>query len=90
MDSAGTTSPMAAQSNATTALWTVKDVARFLARSERWVFRQLKRPETEPGSIPHYRLVDGAPRFSPQEIEDWVKAGCPPAATLRSWKGKAD
>ena len=67
----------------TTALWPVRDVARFLARSERWIFRQLKRPDTEPGSIPHYRLSDGAPRFDPEEIRAWVREGCPPAGMFR-------
>ena len=67
-------------------LWTVRDLARFLARSERWVFRQLKRLETEPGSIPHYRLADGAPRFDPEEVRAWVREGCPPAGTFRSRK----
>ena len=71
--------------NAEDRLWTVRDAARFLARSERWIFRQLKRPDTEPGSIPYYRLADGAPRFDPEEIREWVKVGCPPAGTFRSW-----
>lgn len=71
------------------AMWTIKDVARFLARSERWVARALRRLDTDPGSLPHYRLPGGAPRFDPTEVEAWFRGGCPPAATFRSWAMKA-
>ena len=70
-------------------LWTIKDVARYLARSERWVARALRRSDADPGSLPHYRLPGGAPRFDPAEVEEWFHAGCPPVATFRSWDQKA-
>jgi hypothetical protein len=71
------------------ALWLVKDLARYLGRSPRWISYALCRADTEPGSIPHLRLPGGAPRFDPAEIEKWVREGCPPAATFRSWHKKA-
>lgn len=52
-------------------LWDVKDVAKFLKRSERWVFGRLSE-----GSIPHVRLGT-APRFIPSKIRSWVEDGCP-------------
>ena len=67
-------------------LWTLKDLARYLARSERWVSNALRRQEAELGSIPHRRLPGGAPRFEPEEIREWVKQGCPPIAQFRDWQ----
>ena len=52
-------------------LWDVKDVAKFLKRSERWVYGQLS-----DNAIPHVRL-GVAPRFLPDKIRAWVEAGCP-------------
>jgi len=69
-------------------LWTVKDLIKYLARSERWIRTALRRQDADPGSIPHYRLPGGAPRFDPGEIESWVKSGCPPTETFRTWKSK--
>jgi hypothetical protein len=73
-------------------LWTVSNAARFLARSERWVWDALSQDPEKPGSIPFIRIPGGrgsrghgSPRFVPTEIIQWVAAGCPPAATFRSW-----
>ena len=66
-------------------LWRVRDLARYLGRSERWIWTALRRPETEPGSLPCRRLPGGSPRFDPREVEAWVLAGCPPVATFRGW-----
>ena len=71
----------------TPSLWTVRDVANFLVRSERWVWTALRYQETEEGSIPCHRLPGGSPRFDAHEIEEWVKSGCPPVATFKSWQG---
>ncbi|GEM_PF-5005336 len=70
----------------TDALWRIRDLARYLARSERWISDALRREETTIGSIPVLRLPGGAPRFDPEEIQAWVKAGCPPVATFRHWQ----
>jgi hypothetical protein len=77
----------------TDALWTVKEVADYLRRSPRWVQKALTYRPENPGSIPHFRLgavnsKKRAPRFDPEDIRAWVKAGCPPAATFLSWKKK--
>ena len=85
MPDPASSSPPAAQEP----LWTIKDVARYLARSERWIARALRRADTDPGSLPHYRLPGGAPRFNPVEVEEWLRSGCPPMATFRSWDRKA-
>ncbi len=69
-------------------LWTASEVAKFLHRSQRWIYTCLARPGDHPGSIPHYRLPGGAPRFHPPEILDWVREGCPPAGTFRAWHRK--
>lgn len=68
-------------------LWSVAVLARYLGRSQRWVWAQLGRPETEPGSIPH-RRIGKAPRFIPEEIQRWVDAGCPPVVQLQTWRGR--
>jgi hypothetical protein len=39
----------------------------------------------EPGSIPHSRVGD-TPRFVPEDIREWVRVGCPPAATFAEWQ----
>lgn len=65
------------------ALWRIKDLARHLGRSPRWISYALCRVETEPGSIPHLRLHGGDPRFDPIEIAAWTRAGCPPVAVFR-------
>jgi hypothetical protein len=68
----------------TTTLWTIAEVAAFLQRSIRWVRYTLRRPDSEQGSIPHLTLPGrGGTRFVPGEIEDWVRAGCPPARVFR-------
>ncbi|MFH1023796.1 MAG: hypothetical protein V1809_10470 [Planctomycetota bacterium] len=72
--------------NESNGLWTVLEVAKYLGRSPRWIWSNLRRPETETGSIPHYRLPGGgrpAPRFDPGEVVGWVRAGCPPVSVFR-------
>lgn len=66
------------------ALWTVKECAAFLRRSPRWVWSALTYQPTEAGSIPHVR-IGASPRFFPDDIAAWVRAGCPPAATFAKW-----
>ncbi len=68
-------------------LWSVPEVARYLKRSQRWVWSQLGRQASEAGSIPH-RRIGKAPRFFPEEIRRWVDAGCPPVAQLQTWRGR--
>ena len=74
-------------------LWTVTDAARFLHRSERWLYGALAQDPNKPGSVPFIRIPggrgsrgQGSPRFLPADIVAWVSAGCPPAAVFRSWQ----
>ena len=74
-------------------LWTVRDVARFLARSEGWIWGALSADPQKPGSLPFIRIPggrgsrgQGSPRFVAAEIQTWVASGCPPAAVFRSWQ----
>ena len=74
-------------------LWTVRDVARFLARSERWIWDSLSADPAKPGSLPFIRIPggrgcrgEGSPRFVAADIQFWVASGCPPAAVFRSWQ----
>jgi hypothetical protein len=65
-------------------LWTIKECAAYLRRSRRWLWSALTfRPE-QLGSIPHVR-IGASPRFFPEDIAAWVRAGCPPAATFAEW-----
>jgi hypothetical protein len=66
-------------------LWSVKDLAIYLQKSQRWVFKALRLPDTEAGSIPHVRLCR-SPRFVPDDIKAWAFANFPPAATFRTWQ----
>ena len=66
-------------------LWTVKEAAAFLARSERWTWYMLKAHENEPGSIPHV-MLGRSPRFIPADMKAWAAAGFPPAASFKTWK----
>ena len=74
-------------------LWTVRDVARFLARSERFIWEALSSDPAKPGSLPFIRIPggrgcrgEGSPRFVAADIQFWVANGCPPAAVFRSWQ----
>jgi hypothetical protein len=74
-------------------LWTVADVAHFLQRSERFIYDALTRDPAQAGSIPFIRIPggrgshgQGSPRFVPASIQEWVAAGCPPAAVFQSWQ----
>ena len=62
-------------------LWDVNDCANFLKRSPRWLWSAISLPCESPGSIPHFR-IGASPRFFPEEIVAWVRAGCPPAASI--------
>jgi hypothetical protein len=66
------------------ALWDVRACAVFLRKSPRWLWSALKNRPDEPGSVPHVR-VGATPRFVPADIENWVRQGCPPAATFADW-----
>jgi len=63
-------------------LWDVKELAVYLGKSVRWVWLKLPVPPEQKGSIPTLR-IGGTPRFDPDEIRAWTKAGCPPAADFR-------
>lgn len=74
-------------------LWRVPDVARYLARSERWVWGALSADPAKPGSLPYFRLPggrgsrgEGSPRFLPADIVEWVASGCPPATVFKGWR----
>lgn len=47
-------------------LWTVAEVARFLAVSRSWVYQQV-----EAGNLPHLRIA--GLRFDPEEVQRWAK-----------------
>jgi excisionase family DNA binding protein len=47
-------------------LWTVKELARYLGMSERWIHERTRRDE-----IPCHRL-GSALRFDPQEVHVWM------------------
>ena len=67
-------------------LWTAKQAAAYLAKSERWLCYALRIPPGEPGSIPHARIGRNV-RFDGDELREWVRDGCPPAATFKAWRG---
>ena len=73
------------QNDAPEPLWDVQACAQYLGRSPRWVWAALRRPPDSAGSIPHVRLGK-SPRFFPDDIAAWVRAGCPPAAMLGQWQ----
>lgn len=77
-------SDIAAMPLNTGSLWSVKECAIFLKRSPRWVWSAILRRVEEAGSIPHVR-VGKSPRFFPDDIAAWIRAGCPPAATFAQW-----
>ena len=54
-------------------LWTVKELARYLGMSERWIHERTRRDE-----IPCHRLGT-ALRFDPQEVHD-------PTPGIDSWR----
>ncbi|MEI6236614.1 MAG: helix-turn-helix domain-containing protein [Planctomycetota bacterium] len=66
-------------------LWTVKDAAAFLRKSQRWIFYALQTPEHESGSIPHSKLGRN-PRFIPDDLRLWAAQGFPPANAFKTWK----
>ena len=72
-------------------LWTVADCAAYLQRSRRWIGSAMTIDPRKPGSIPFFRLPgrngsDGHPRFVPALVQAWAAAGCPPAATVATWR----
>jgi len=81
---AGSTAKVADEPSETT-LWTVAQAAKFLRKSERWMFGQLTLDESQTGSIPHVRL-GRSPRFIPAELREWSAAGFPPAAAFKEMK----
>ena len=66
-------------------LWTVPEAAKFLRKSPRWLWSSLTRRPEEAGSVPHVR-IGSSPRFFPEDLAAWVRAGCPPAATFGQWQ----
>ncbi|HEY3325058.1 MAG TPA: helix-turn-helix domain-containing protein [Planctomycetota bacterium] len=66
-------------------LWSVAEVATFLGKSPRWVWRALTITPDDAGSVPHVR-IGASPRFVPDHIRRWILDGCPPAATFRAWQ----
>ncbi|MGD0090878.1 MAG: hypothetical protein ABSE73_13250 [Planctomycetota bacterium] len=74
-------------------LWSVRDVAAYLQRSERWVYDALTQDPAKAGSIPFLRIPggrgshgEGTARFLPAAVQEWVASGCPPAAVFRTWQ----
>jgi len=67
-----------------TTLWTVADAATYLRKSPRWLWSALTRRPEEPGSVPHFR-IGKTPRFFPDDLQAWVRNGCPPAKTFTEW-----
>lgn len=55
--------------NETTAerLWTVRECAKYLSMSEKWVYRQV-----ELGTIPFSRLGGRTVRFHPQRVREYA------------------
>jgi excisionase family DNA binding protein len=68
------------------ALWSVREVAHFLKRSERWVRSRISIDPKVKGSMPFYRLGRGL-RFSEEEIRRWLDGGCPPSSEIRVPRG---
>jgi len=66
-------------------LWDVDACASYLNKSRRWIWLMIARTPEQPGSIPHVR-IGRSPRFIPDDIVDWVRGGCPPAAVFRQWQ----
>ena len=50
-------------------LWTADDVAQFIARSKKWVYRMALE-----GRIPHISISPGTVRFDPDDIRRWVES----------------
>lgn len=50
-------------------LWTADDVARFLLRSKKWVYRMALEKR-----IPHIAVSTGTVRFDPDDIKQWVES----------------
>ena len=48
-------------------LWTADDVARFVSRSKKWVYRMALQRR-----IPHIALSAGTIRFDPDDVRRWV------------------
>lgn len=63
-------------------LWTVKEAATYLRKSESWVWQAVRTPEDRPGSIPHAKLGK-SPRFIPEEMQAWAASGFLPAADFK-------
>ena len=51
------------------ALWTAREVAQLLGRSEKWVYRAVGERR-----VPSIRITKGTVRFDPREIEAWLAA----------------
>ena len=60
------------------AMWDVKTFSKYVGKSIRWTWEHLRKKPNERGSIPHLRIGE-SPRFEPDIIRDWARAGCPPA-----------
>lgn len=76
------------ENSGTAALWDVRACATYLKKSPRWLWSALHCQPGEKGSIPHVR-VGASPRFIPTDIEEWVRQGCPSAATFTEWRDSA-
>lgn len=63
-------------------LWTVKEAAAYLRKSESWVWQAVRTPEDQSGSIPHAKLGK-SPRFIPEEMQAWAASGFVSAADFK-------
>lgn len=66
-------------------LWDNRTCSIYLGKSTRWLYIAVRTRPEEPGSIPHSRVGE-TPRFIPEDIREWVRVGCPPAATFAEWQ----
>ena len=58
-------------------LWTVRQAAAFLGRSESWVYKAAER-----GGLPRARGMAWGLRFIPAELQAYARGEAPPAAAV--------
>lgn len=66
-------------------LWDIQQCGQYLGKSTRWLYKAVRVRSHEPGSIPHVR-VGHTTRYVPEDLREWVRCDCPPAATFAEWK----
>lgn len=66
-------------------LLSVQQAARYLGKSPRWLWNALALAPEQAGSIPSVR-VGGTHRFILEDLQAWVRQGCPSAANFAEWQ----